>query len=200
MYIVSVCYLHLKTFLCFLLQGALNINDRTIPQPPILQLSVEKLSRDGAFLMDAGSVSGFTQPDELSVLLNLLSTWVQLPLKSVYWHWFSHHRSFLSHSVQWFSVHPTKHAHPLTFKTSQNSVFLFAGTDALGWKKLCTEFSQPSSGSSKLCINSTEDGKLFMLLVIGDLKGILNMTKNMKPIFKSEINTPDFFQSKYPHR
>ncbi|XP_029416751.1 protein transport protein Sec24A isoform X2 [Nannospalax galili] len=37
-------------------EGALNISDRTIPQPPILQLSVEKLSRDGAFLMDAGSV------------------------------------------------------------------------------------------------------------------------------------------------
>ncbi|XP_012886349.1 PREDICTED: protein transport protein Sec24A [Dipodomys ordii] len=37
-------------------EGALNINDRTIPQPPILQLSVEKLSRDGAFLLDAGSV------------------------------------------------------------------------------------------------------------------------------------------------
>ncbi|KAL4684167.1 hypothetical protein H8959_021861 [Pygathrix nigripes] len=36
-------------------KGALNISDRTIPQPPILQLSVEKLSRDGAFLMDAGS-------------------------------------------------------------------------------------------------------------------------------------------------
>ncbi|XP_016042266.1 protein transport protein Sec24A isoform X1 [Erinaceus europaeus] len=36
-------------------EGALNINDRMIPQPPILQLSVEKLSRDGAFLMDAGS-------------------------------------------------------------------------------------------------------------------------------------------------
>lgn len=37
-------------------EGALDINDRTIPQPPILQLSVEKLSRDGAFLMDAGSI------------------------------------------------------------------------------------------------------------------------------------------------
>ncbi|XP_074069635.1 protein transport protein Sec24A [Macrotis lagotis] len=37
-------------------EGALNINDKTIPQPPILQLSVEKLSRDGAFLMDAGSI------------------------------------------------------------------------------------------------------------------------------------------------
>lgn len=38
-------------------QGALNVNDRTIPQPRVLQLSVEKLSREGAFLMDAGSVS-----------------------------------------------------------------------------------------------------------------------------------------------
>ncbi|XP_063148369.1 protein transport protein Sec24A isoform X2 [Candoia aspera] len=37
-------------------EGALNIGDRTIPQPPILQLSVEKINRDGAYLMDAGSV------------------------------------------------------------------------------------------------------------------------------------------------
>ncbi|XP_061473122.1 protein transport protein Sec24A isoform X2 [Rhineura floridana] len=37
-------------------ERALNINDRTIPQPPILQLSAEKLNRDGAYLMDAGSV------------------------------------------------------------------------------------------------------------------------------------------------
>uniref|UniRef100_A0A8C4MZK7 SEC24 homolog A, COPII coat complex component n=1 Tax=Equus asinus asinus TaxID=83772 RepID=A0A8C4MZK7_EQUAS len=44
-------------------EGALNINDRTIPQPPLLQLSVEKLSRDGAFLMDAGSVSSLTDLD-----------------------------------------------------------------------------------------------------------------------------------------
>ncbi|XP_076024969.1 protein transport protein Sec24A [Genypterus blacodes] len=35
-------------------KGALNINERTIPQPSLLQLSVEKLSREGAFLMDAG--------------------------------------------------------------------------------------------------------------------------------------------------
>lgn len=96
-------------------------------------------------------------------------------------------RSLLSHSVQRFSVHPTKHAHPLTFKTSQNSVFLFAGTDALGWKKLCTEFSQPSSGSSKLCINSTEDGKLFILLIIEDLKGILNMTKTWNPFSNQKL-------------
>ncbi|XP_034961357.2 protein transport protein Sec24A [Zootoca vivipara] len=37
-------------------EGALNVNDKTIPQPPILQLSVEKINRDGAYLMDAGSV------------------------------------------------------------------------------------------------------------------------------------------------
>ncbi|XP_056372587.1 protein transport protein Sec24A isoform X3 [Hyla sarda] len=37
-------------------EGALIINDKAIPQPPIFQLSVEKLSRDGAFLMDAGTI------------------------------------------------------------------------------------------------------------------------------------------------
>uniref|UniRef100_A0A668AQP8 SEC24 homolog A, COPII coat complex component n=1 Tax=Myripristis murdjan TaxID=586833 RepID=A0A668AQP8_9TELE len=37
-------------------EGALNINERTIPQPRVQQLSVEKLSREGAFLMDAGMV------------------------------------------------------------------------------------------------------------------------------------------------
>uniref|UniRef100_A0A3B5B0W1 Protein transport protein Sec24A-like n=1 Tax=Stegastes partitus TaxID=144197 RepID=A0A3B5B0W1_9TELE len=37
-------------------EGALNINERTIPQPRVLQLSVEKLGREGAFLMDAGTV------------------------------------------------------------------------------------------------------------------------------------------------
>ncbi|KAM4545197.1 protein transport protein Sec24A isoform 2-T2 [Odontesthes bonariensis] len=37
-------------------EGALNVNERTIPQPKVLQLSVEKLSREGAFLMDAGIV------------------------------------------------------------------------------------------------------------------------------------------------
>ncbi|CAN9501145.1 unnamed protein product [Ophioblennius macclurei] len=37
-------------------EGALNISERTIPQPRVLQLSVEKLSREGAFLMDAGTV------------------------------------------------------------------------------------------------------------------------------------------------
>lgn len=37
-------------------EGALNINDRTIPQPRLLQLSVEKLCREAAFLMDAGMV------------------------------------------------------------------------------------------------------------------------------------------------
>ncbi|XP_044310162.1 protein transport protein Sec24A isoform X2 [Varanus komodoensis] len=37
-------------------EGGLNVNDRTIPQPPILQLSMERINRDGAYLMDAGSV------------------------------------------------------------------------------------------------------------------------------------------------
>ncbi|XP_065819034.1 protein transport protein Sec24A isoform X4 [Labrus bergylta] len=37
-------------------EGALNINERTIPQPRLLQLTVEKLSREAAFLMDAGTV------------------------------------------------------------------------------------------------------------------------------------------------
>ncbi|XP_048853783.1 protein transport protein Sec24A isoform X3 [Brienomyrus brachyistius] len=36
-------------------EGALNLTERTIPQPKVLQLSVEKLNREGAFLMDAGS-------------------------------------------------------------------------------------------------------------------------------------------------
>ncbi|XP_041079880.1 protein transport protein Sec24A isoform X2 [Polyodon spathula] len=37
-------------------EGAISIADRTVPQPATLQLSVEKLSRDGSFLMDSGSV------------------------------------------------------------------------------------------------------------------------------------------------
>ncbi|XP_065130703.2 protein transport protein Sec24B isoform X1 [Paramisgurnus dabryanus] len=37
-------------------QGALNVNDSVIPQPPLLQLTAEKLTREGAFLMDCGNV------------------------------------------------------------------------------------------------------------------------------------------------
>ncbi|XP_067896527.1 protein transport protein Sec24B-like isoform X2 [Heterodontus francisci] len=37
-------------------EGSITIGDKTIPQPPILQLSAEKLSKEGAFLMDCGSV------------------------------------------------------------------------------------------------------------------------------------------------
>ncbi|KAF4092381.1 hypothetical protein AMELA_G00020390 [Ameiurus melas] len=33
-------------------QGALQVNERVIPQPPLLQLSAEKLTREGAFLLD----------------------------------------------------------------------------------------------------------------------------------------------------
>uniref|UniRef100_A0A8B9KDU8 SEC24 homolog B, COPII coat complex component n=1 Tax=Astyanax mexicanus TaxID=7994 RepID=A0A8B9KDU8_ASTMX len=37
-------------------QGALHLNERVVPQPPLLQLTAEKLSREGAFVMDCGSV------------------------------------------------------------------------------------------------------------------------------------------------
>ncbi|XP_077080995.1 protein transport protein Sec24A isoform X1 [Siphateles boraxobius] len=37
-------------------KGALYVSERTIPQPRALQLSVEKLSRDAALLMDCGTV------------------------------------------------------------------------------------------------------------------------------------------------
>ncbi|XP_069599963.1 protein transport protein Sec24B isoform X1 [Ranitomeya imitator] len=36
-------------------EGAILVNDLVVPQPQLQQLSVEKLERDGAFLMDAGS-------------------------------------------------------------------------------------------------------------------------------------------------
>uniref|UniRef100_A0A8P4G3C2 SEC24 homolog B, COPII coat complex component n=1 Tax=Dicentrarchus labrax TaxID=13489 RepID=A0A8P4G3C2_DICLA len=38
-------------------QGALHLNDTVVPQPHLLHLSAERLSRDGAFLMDCGYVS-----------------------------------------------------------------------------------------------------------------------------------------------
>lgn len=37
-------------------QGALHLNDTIVPQPHLLHLSAERLSRDGAFLMDCGNV------------------------------------------------------------------------------------------------------------------------------------------------
>uniref|UniRef100_A0A673NAQ3 Protein transport protein Sec24B-like n=1 Tax=Sinocyclocheilus rhinocerous TaxID=307959 RepID=A0A673NAQ3_9TELE len=37
-------------------EAALHLNDSVIPQPPLLQLTAEKLTREGAFLMDCGSV------------------------------------------------------------------------------------------------------------------------------------------------
>ncbi|XP_033989660.1 protein transport protein Sec24B isoform X2 [Trematomus bernacchii] len=40
-------------------QGALHLNDSVVPQPPLLHLSSERLSRDGAFLMDCGNVFYF---------------------------------------------------------------------------------------------------------------------------------------------
>ncbi|XP_062992345.1 protein transport protein Sec24B isoform X2 [Elgaria multicarinata webbii] len=37
-------------------EGAIHVNDRVVPQPPLQRLSAEKLTREGAFLMDCGSV------------------------------------------------------------------------------------------------------------------------------------------------
>ncbi|XP_069782753.1 protein transport protein Sec24B-like isoform X2 [Narcine bancroftii] len=37
-------------------EGSITVGDKTIPQPPIIQLSAENLSQDGAFLMDCFSV------------------------------------------------------------------------------------------------------------------------------------------------
>lgn len=37
-------------------QGALHLNDVIVPQPQLLHLSAERLSRDGVFLLDCGSV------------------------------------------------------------------------------------------------------------------------------------------------
>ncbi|KAM9740768.1 LOW QUALITY PROTEIN: protein transport protein Sec24B [Menidia menidia] len=37
-------------------QGALHLNDSVVPQPQLLHLSSDRLSRDGAFLMDCGNV------------------------------------------------------------------------------------------------------------------------------------------------
>uniref|UniRef100_A0AAV2MI77 SEC24 homolog B, COPII coat complex component n=1 Tax=Knipowitschia caucasica TaxID=637954 RepID=A0AAV2MI77_KNICA len=37
-------------------QGALHLNDTIVPQPPLLHLSAERITQDGAFLLDCGSV------------------------------------------------------------------------------------------------------------------------------------------------
>ncbi|XP_056138369.1 protein transport protein Sec24B [Lampris incognitus] len=37
-------------------QGALHLNDLVVPQPHLIHLSAERLSRDGAFLMDCGNM------------------------------------------------------------------------------------------------------------------------------------------------
>uniref|UniRef100_A0A8D0GX68 SEC24 homolog B, COPII coat complex component n=1 Tax=Sphenodon punctatus TaxID=8508 RepID=A0A8D0GX68_SPHPU len=37
-------------------EGAIHVNDRVVPQPSLQKLSAEKLTRDGAFLMDCGSI------------------------------------------------------------------------------------------------------------------------------------------------
>ncbi|XP_070613990.1 protein transport protein Sec24B isoform X2 [Erythrolamprus reginae] len=37
-------------------EGAIHVNDRVVPQPPLQRLSSEKLTREGAFLMDCGLI------------------------------------------------------------------------------------------------------------------------------------------------
>uniref|UniRef100_A0A8C3SKH7 SEC24 homolog B, COPII coat complex component n=1 Tax=Chelydra serpentina TaxID=8475 RepID=A0A8C3SKH7_CHESE len=37
-------------------EGTIHVNDRVVPQPPLQKLSAEKLTREGAFLMDCGSI------------------------------------------------------------------------------------------------------------------------------------------------
>ncbi|NXA52983.1 SC24B protein, partial [Nothocercus julius] len=37
-------------------ETAIHVNDKVVPQPPLQKLSAEKLTREGAFLMDCGSV------------------------------------------------------------------------------------------------------------------------------------------------
>lgn len=65
-------------------------------------------------------------------------------------------------SFKTYSV--VKVSQQLTVRLYLKIIFsLSPGTDALGWKKLWTEFSQPSSRSSKLCINSTDYGKTVLL-------------------------------------
>ncbi|XP_061848319.1 protein transport protein Sec24B isoform X3 [Colius striatus] len=42
--------------LALLKQSTIHVNDRVVPQPPLQKLSAEKLTREGAFLMDCGSI------------------------------------------------------------------------------------------------------------------------------------------------
>lgn len=51
------------------LQGALHLNDTVVPQPPRLQLTAEKLTRDGTFLMDCGNVRKPARTARLKVLV-----------------------------------------------------------------------------------------------------------------------------------
>ncbi|XP_034298155.1 protein transport protein Sec24B isoform X2 [Pantherophis guttatus] len=37
-------------------EGAIHVNDRVVPQPPLQRLSAEKLTREGAYLMDCGLI------------------------------------------------------------------------------------------------------------------------------------------------
>uniref|UniRef100_A0A672FWH7 Protein transport protein Sec24B-like n=1 Tax=Salarias fasciatus TaxID=181472 RepID=A0A672FWH7_SALFA len=78
-------------------QGALHLNDTVVPQPHLLHLSAERLSRDGAFLMDCGNVGAqprlFTTHREHHIpeLETLLSERVRAFLD-----WLQDNRSFSS--------------------------------------------------------------------------------------------------------
>lgn len=74
-------------------EGAIHVNDRVVPQPPLQKLSAEKLTREGAFLMDCGSIfyiwigkscdSNFIEdvlgyPDFASIPQKMVSGFIQL--------------------------------------------------------------------------------------------------------------------------
>uniref|UniRef100_A0A7N9AKY7 SEC24 homolog B, COPII coat complex component n=1 Tax=Mastacembelus armatus TaxID=205130 RepID=A0A7N9AKY7_9TELE len=61
-------------------QGALHLNDTVVPQPHLVHLSAERLSRDGAFLMDCGNVSSTHIPEletHLSERVRAFLDWLQ---------------------------------------------------------------------------------------------------------------------------
>ncbi|XP_035167318.1 protein transport protein Sec24B-like isoform X1 [Oxyura jamaicensis] len=47
-------------------ESTIHVNDRVVPQPPPQKLSAEKLTREGAFLMDCGSKGEAGSPCALS--------------------------------------------------------------------------------------------------------------------------------------
>lgn len=80
------------------LQGALQLNERVIPQPPLLQLSAEKLTREGAFLLDCGSVSATVKTTlQTSTLFCIYYT-------TLYAHYTILHTYTTLYSSTWFCI------------------------------------------------------------------------------------------------